>query len=79
MARLLLWDKHTYDKMFGIPYEMKPFEIIFSSITFETSNNGYVNFNRNLDNIPTKYDAITNELKDLYDIIGVDWHLAMKE
>ena len=50
---------------------MKPFEIIFSSITFETSNNGYVNFNRNLDNIPTKYDAITNELKDLYDIIGV--------
>ena len=70
IARLLLWDKLTHDQMFGMPDEMKLFEVIFSSITFETSNNGYVNFNRNLNNIPTKYDAITNELKDLYDIRG---------
>ena len=70
IARLLLWDKFTADQMFGMPYEMKPFEIVYNSITFETSNNGYVNFNRNLNNIPTKYDAITNELKDLYDLRG---------
>ena len=70
IARLLLWDKFTADQMFGYSHKGKFFEIVYNSITFETSNNGYVNFNRNLNSIPTKYDGISNELKDLYDIRG---------
>lgn len=76
IARLLLWDKFTADQMFGMPYKYDSFEIVYHPITFETSNNGYVNFNRNLNNIPIKYDAITNNLKDLYDIIGVELKVA---
>jgi len=41
-------------------------------MTFKTSNNGYVNFNRNLDNMSTKYNSISNDLKVLYDTRRVD-------
>ena len=68
IARLLLWDKLTPDEMFVD--ENVSYGIVYSMVTFETSDNGYVNFKRSLDNIPSKYDAITNELKDLYDITG---------
>lgn len=56
--------------MFGD--ENKSYGIVFRDITFKTSDNGYVNFKRNLNNIPIKYNAISNKLKDLYDIIRVD-------
>ncbi len=72
IARLLLWNKLTTYEMFGISDEMKPFEIIYYEITFKTSNNGYINFNRNLDNMPTKYNSISNDLKVLYDTRRVD-------
>ena len=75
IAKLLLWDKLTADQMFELN-EFKSYGIVYYSITFETSNNGYVNFKRNLNNIPTKYDAITNKLKDLYDITGVAVEVA---
>ena len=67
IARLLLWNKLTTYEMFGIPNKMNPFEIIYYEITFKISNNGYINFNRNLDNMPTKYNSISNDLKVLYD------------
>ena len=66
IARLLLWDKLTADEMFGISSKMKPFEIVYHDMSFRTSDNGYVNFNKNLNNMPTKYNSITNDLKDLY-------------
>lgn len=72
IARLLLWNKLTPDEMFGFSEKRKPFEIIYYSMTFNTSNNGYVNFNRNLDNLPTKYNSISNDLKVLYDTRRVD-------
>ncbi len=72
IARLLLWDKFTAYEMFGIYDKRKPFEIIYYYITFKTSNNGYINFNRNLDNMPTKYNSISNDLKVLYDTRRVD-------
>ncbi|BAO76554.1 DUF6090 family protein [Winogradskyella sp. PG-2] len=67
IARLLLWNKLTPYEMFGFPDKRKPFEIVYYEITFKTSNNGYINFNRNLDNMPTKYNSISNDLKVLYD------------
>ena len=76
IARLLLWDKFTADQMFGDPYKGKPFEIVYKTLIFETFGNGYDNLNRNLNNMPTKYDAITNKLKDLYDITGVGLKVA---
>jgi len=72
IARLLLWNKLTPNEMFGFSDKKKPFEIIYHSMTFKTSNNGYVNFNRNLDNMSTKYNSISNDLKVLYDTRRVD-------
>lgn len=72
IARLLLWNKLTPHEMFGFLDKSKPFEIIYYPMTYKTSNNGYVNFNRNLDNMPTKYNAISNDLKVLYDTRRVD-------
>ena len=69
IAKLLLWDKLTADEMFAD--ESKSYGIVFRDITFKTSENGYVNFKRNLDNIPTKYNSISNELKGLYDTRSV--------
>ena len=66
IAKLLLWDKLTAHEMFELN-EFKSFEIVYYPITFKTSDNGYVNFKRNLNNIPTKYNSITNKLKELYD------------
>ncbi len=76
IAKLLLWDKLTEYEMFGNPYKTKPFEIVYYAITFKTSNNGYVNFNRNLNSIPTKYDSITYKLKELYDTKVVNLEVA---
>lgn len=70
IAKLLLWDKLTADEMFAD--QSKSYGIVFRDITFKTSENGYVNFKRNLDNIPTKYNSISNELKGLYGTLRVD-------
>ena len=70
IARLLLWDKLTADEMFSD--ETKSYGIVFQDITFKTSENGYVNFKRNLNNIPIKYNSISNKLKDLYDTRRAD-------
>ena len=76
IARLLLWDKLTTNEMFGISNKMKPYEIVYKMLTFKISDNGYVNYNRNLNNIPTKYNSITNKLKYLYDTRGVELNVA---
>ena len=76
IARLLLWDKLTDYEMFGVSNIMKPFEIVYEGNTLNTSDNGYVNFNKNLNNIPIKYSSITNDLKDLYGTTVVDLKVA---
>lgn len=70
IAKLLLWNKLTADEMFAD--ERKSYGIVFRDITFKTSENGYVNFKRNLDNMPIKYNSISNELKGLYGTLRVD-------
>jgi hypothetical protein len=70
IAKLIFWDKLTADEMFSD--ETKSYGIVFQDITFKTSENGYVNFKRNLDNIPIKYNSISNKLKDLYDTKRAD-------
>jgi hypothetical protein len=70
IAKLIFWDKLTADEMFSD--ETKSYGIVFQDITFKTSENGYVNFKRNLNNIPIKYNSISNKLKDLYDTKRAD-------
>lgn len=69
IAKLLLWDKLTADEMFTD--ETKSYGIVYRPISFKSSENGYVNFKRNLNNIPTKYNSISNKLKDLYGLLRV--------
>ncbi len=71
IAKLLLWDKITGDEMFAI-HEKNSYGIVFRDITFTSSDNGYVNYKRNLNNIPAKYSSISNDLKFLYGTIRVD-------
>ncbi len=67
IAKLLLWDKITGDEMFGLLKEEKSYGIVFQDdLTLTISDNGYANFQLNLNIIPTKYEPISNDLKDLY-------------
>lgn len=71
IAKLLLWNTLTGDEMLALD-EMQSYGIVFRDITFTSSDNGYVNFNRNLNNIPAKYNSISNSLKYLYSTIRMD-------
>lgn len=75
IARLLLWDKLTTHEMFN-GTNGSPYEIVYQGISFETSDNGYLNFKGNLNNIPTKYNTITNKLKELYDSRAVELEVS---
>ncbi len=71
IAKLLLWDKLTGDEMLGLNEELS-YGIVFNNIAFKSSDNGYVDFKRNLNNIPAKYNSISNQLKYLYSTIRVE-------
>ena len=70
IAKLLLWDKITRDEMFL--REKKSYGIVFQDdLTLTISDNGYANFQLNLNIIPTKYEPISNNLKSLYGTLRV--------
>ena len=77
IAKLLLWDKITDDELFALPPN-KSYDIVFYPFIFNSSDNGYLNYKRNLNNIPAKYDSISNDLKSLYGIIRANGE-AQKE
>ncbi|WCO00429.1 hypothetical protein [Psychroserpens ponticola] len=68
IAKLILNDKFTYED-----YKTGNFETIgYNYRDFKTISNGYDNFKRNIDNVPEKYSAIINDLKNLYELEKIE-------
>jgi hypothetical protein len=64
IAKLILNDKYSYED-----YRTGDFETIgYYYSDFKVITNGYDNLKRNIDNVPEKYSAIINDLKNLYEL-----------